>query len=101
MDAAGVLVACSQEPIVAAWRRPSICGAMPLPVEVLLCDNDTTDGRCHLSAVLDELTLLWGVGRSYLGVPPHGPGKSGGPRSLDKVFEKEPVPCGCSSARHP
>jgi hypothetical protein len=32
---------------------------MPLPIDVLLCDYETTDGRCQPSAVLDELTLTY------------------------------------------
>ena len=34
---------------------------MPLRVDVLLDDYETTDGRCQLSAVLDELTLTYSV----------------------------------------
>jgi hypothetical protein len=34
---------------------------MALPIDVLLCDYETTDGLCQLSAVLDELTLTYSV----------------------------------------
>ena len=34
---------------------------MPLSVDVLLYDYETPDGRCQLSAVLDELTLTYSV----------------------------------------
>jgi hypothetical protein len=34
---------------------------MPFSTYVPLCDYETADGRCQLSAVLDELTLTYSI----------------------------------------